>query len=90
MLQAFVEEYEELDVEPWADTLAQRPAVGWDIEFFCLELPNSAYLRAFQTTRETVLVNFQFADLDEADLLPTFDEITASIECDLEPATSRS
>src|SRR5688500_15802226 len=45
---AYRETYDECDVENVRTRIARRPAIGRDVDFFCLELVNSAWLRVFQ------------------------------------------
>src|SRR5882724_11392301 len=58
-LAAFREEYEDLDVYEMSTSVCGFPTVAHDIEFFCLELVNSAWVRAFSTPAFTVLVLYQ-------------------------------
>ena len=46
-LDTFREEYEELDVYPVVETICQRESIARELEFVCLEMINSAFLRAF-------------------------------------------
>lgn len=81
-VQAFRDEYAELDVYSADAQVASRPAVGCDVDFFCLELCNTALLRAFQTGRFTVLVLFQSSDAELPDARPVFDQVCRSLNCD--------
>ena len=61
-LNAFREEYEELDIYPVAETICHRESIARDLEFVCLEMMNSAFLRAFKTDGFTVLILYQGTD----------------------------
>ena len=75
------EEYDELDDYSSRDTLCGRDTVACDLEFVCLELLNSAYLRAFRTDNFSALVYYQGTDQELADTLPVLEAISATLEC---------
>ena len=81
-VEAFRGEYDEFDFYPVSGELCGRPASGGDVEFVCLELINSAFLRAVQTERFTALVLFQGTDTELEETRKTLDAITASLHCD--------
>lgn len=80
-LQAFREEYTELDIYPVKAKVGRRPAVAWDLEFFCLELTNSARIRAFRAPEFTCLLLFQGTDQEFERTEETFLKIARSIRC---------
>jgi len=80
-LDAFREEYTELDIYPVKAKVGRRPAIAWDLEFFCLELTNSARIRAFRAPRFTCLVLFQGTDQEFEKTEETFHKIARSIRC---------
>ncbi|HBH51750.1 MAG TPA: hypothetical protein DDY91_07650 [Planctomycetaceae bacterium] len=80
-LEAFRDEYTELDIYPVKAKVGRRPAVAWDLEFFCLELTNSARIRAFRAPRFTCLVLFQGTDQEFEKTEETFRKIARSIRC---------
>jgi hypothetical protein len=82
VVEAFEEEYEELDVYPADETIAGRDALGRDIDFVCLELTNSAFVRVFRAASCTIVVLSQATDGELDGLLSEFQEITSSLECD--------
>jgi hypothetical protein len=71
-LQAFRDEYTELDIYPTRAQVGRRPAISWDLEFFCLELTNSA---------RTCLLLFQGTDQEFERTEDTFLKIARSIRC---------
>ena len=81
-VDAFRDEYDEIDFYPISDELCGRPASGGDLKFVCLELINSASLRACQTDRFTALVLFQGTDSELEETRETLEAITASLRCD--------
>lgn len=84
-LDAFREEYEEIDVYPSTAQVCQMPTVARDIDFVCLELVNVARIRAFETDEFTAMVLYQGTDQEFADTGPILERITASLTCDAQP-----
>jgi len=81
-LDAFRDEYAEFDVYPSSQTIRGHDAVARDIEFVCLELLNSAFLRAFETDRATVLILYQANDSELESLRTVMEHISASLKLD--------
>ena len=77
-LSAFRDEYDELDVYP---TPAGAPpgAVARDLEFVCLELINSAFVRAFRVGRRTALVLYQGNDRELEQTRDALEAISRSL-----------
>ena len=84
-LGAMQEEYAEMDVEPAAEMIAERAAVGHDVNFFSLDLTNTCWIRALTASRHTVLLFAQANDLDLETAEPTLRAIFASLKL-CEPA----
>jgi len=80
-IDAFREEYDELDDYPSQVRVCRRPTVARDIDFVCLELLNTAGIRAFRTRDFTVLVLFQLTEGERQDAGPVLDRITRSLAC---------
>jgi hypothetical protein len=87
-VKAFQEEYDELDVYASEVELCHRTSVARDVEFVCLELLNSAFLRAFRTSRFSTLVYYQGTDQELEETRAILESITASLECDGEDSLS--
>lgn len=81
-LDAFREEYEELDVYPSKAKLCEQPTVARDIDFVCLELLNAARLRAFRTDDFTALVLYQGTEKEFETAGPVLEKITRSLACE--------
>jgi hypothetical protein len=81
VIDAFQEEYEELDDYPSKVRLCRSPTVARDIDFVCLELLNTAGVRAFRVRDFTVLVLFQMTEGERAELGPVLERITRSLTC---------
>jgi hypothetical protein len=78
-IEAFREEYPEVDVYASAARTGERAGVARDLDFVCFELINSAFLRAFQTERFTVLVLYQGFDAELETTRPLLEAISASL-----------
>jgi hypothetical protein len=78
-LAALREDYPELEAEKVADRVAKRPARGYDIQFFSMDLVNTCWVRSFRTKTQTVLMMFQTNDLELEDVEPVFQAIKASV-----------
>ncbi|MBX3442393.1 MAG: hypothetical protein KF774_08295 [Planctomyces sp.] len=79
-VQAFREEYDELDIDESTLDLADQPALAVDLDFACFELLNSAFLRAFSVPGRTVLVLYQMTDHELEFLEPIFEAINSSLK----------
>ena len=80
-VEAFREEYDELDDYPSKVRLCRRPTVSRDVDFVCLELLNSAGIRAFRAADFTVLVLYQFTEAERSDAAPILERITRNLSC---------
>jgi hypothetical protein len=79
VLDAFREEYDELDVYPSKARLCRRPTVAFDVDFICLELLNVARIRATRMADLTLLVLFQGTDAEFERTGPILEKITGSL-----------
>ncbi|HEX4590630.1 MAG TPA: hypothetical protein VH120_11905 [Gemmataceae bacterium] len=73
-------EYEGLEAEPKVESIAGQPAVGHDVRFFSFDLTNTAGIRSFRSEGGTVLVLWQFNDLEQEQSEPVLKAICASIQ----------
>lgn len=69
-LGAMREEYPDLDASDAVETIDGHNAVGHDLEFLALDLPNSCVIRAFRSPRRSILVFCQWSDLDDDEMGP--------------------
>lgn len=79
-LETMRDEYPELDSIAIRTTIARRPAIGHDVNFFSLDLTNTCWIRALRGEFITLLVFAQTTDLELAGDEPLFRAICASIE----------
>lgn len=82
VVSAFENDYEDVDVVSTIDNLAGLPALGRDVDFVCYDLVNSAVIRAFQTSLQTVLVLYQGTDHELETTRTQLKAITDSLWCD--------
>jgi len=81
-LQAFEDEYNEVDVSEVGEVLSGHAAEGIDIDFVCLELLNVASLRSFITEDSTFLIMYQTTGDELDELTPVFEAMNRSFRCD--------
>jgi hypothetical protein len=74
--------YDELDDEPTAETFAGREMIGREMNFYCLDLTNTAVARSFATEQGSYLVFCQSDDREYALVAPVFEAITRSLSTD--------
>jgi len=85
VIETFREEYDEIDVYPSHSRTVDQEAVARDIEFFCLEMVNGAFVRVFETERFTGLILFQGTETELQETRALLDGISASLRCGPDP-----
>lgn len=78
-LAALRKVYEELDAEPVSEVIGELELLGFDANFYCLDLTNTAYIRAFQTPDASYLILCQAEDRELAEIDPVFRAMTTSL-----------
>jgi hypothetical protein len=78
-LKAMRQEYDELDAEPVQERAFGHELIGYDLNFYCLDLTNTALVRAVQTADATYLILCQAEDREFAEVEPVFRAMTASL-----------
>lgn len=76
---AFEDEYEEIDIYKCEASICDRRSVARDVEFVCLELVNSAFLRAVRLGERSALVLYQGTDHELEETRETLEEISSSL-----------
>jgi hypothetical protein len=71
-------EYQDLDSEAVADKVAGHPLTGFDLNFYCLDLTNTAQVRTLETSDAIYLLLCQAEDREWERISPVFAAITAS------------
>ena len=72
-------EYEELEAEEICETIADREIVGYDLNFYCLDLTNTARIRCLRTDRNTFTVFCQAEDREFDQIQRVFQAMTTSL-----------
>jgi hypothetical protein len=79
VVQAMKEEYEDLEAEETSETLAGREMIGYDLNFFCFDLTNTAQIRCVQVAQTTYSIFCQAEDREFDRIHRVFQAITASL-----------
>ena len=79
VLDALRQEYTELDVEQATQQIGNCDLIGYDVNFCCLDLTNTAQIRGFQTQRGTYVLLWQAEDGDFVQLEPVFLAMATSL-----------
>ena len=84
VLAAMREEYPDIDVDDFIDSLAGEPTVGHEMHFFSLDLTNTCWTRSIYSARGTLLVMCQTNDLEWDENEPVLRAMCASLELEEE------
>ena len=79
-LAAIRTEYPDAEAEAVVESLADRPALGHDIDFLTLDTTTSCWTRCVDTADGPLLVLCQVSDFDRAVNEPVLNAITTSLE----------
>jgi hypothetical protein len=79
-LKAMREEYPDLDAVTVLETIGEHSVTGHDVEFFALDIANSASIRSFSTPRRTVLFFGQWTELGDNNLADVVRSMFGSLE----------
>jgi hypothetical protein len=71
-------EYQELDSEPVTDTIEGRALPGFDLNFYCLDLTNTAQIRTLSTPFAVYLLICQAEDREWESVSQVFAAMTTS------------
>lgn len=78
-VDGILEEYGDVDVEEAQQMISGRELVGFDLNFFCMDLTSTAKVRCLRTSAATYSVFTQAEDSDFERLARVFDAVTASL-----------
>ena len=79
MLEGLRAEHQGADIEPVVELVAGQEMVGYDINFVCLDLINTALIRGFQTSQASYAMLWQAEDREFAAVEPVFQAISKSL-----------
>lgn len=71
--------YPQLDSEAVEETVAGRRLSGYDMNFYCLDLTNTAGVRGLQNDDTILVIFWQAEDREFAEIEPIFRAMTASL-----------
>jgi hypothetical protein len=78
-LRTMKEVYDELDAESVEETIGEMELVGCDMNFYCLDLTNTAAVRSGRTDEATLVIFWQADDRELAEVESVFRAITLSL-----------
>ncbi|APZ91455.1 hypothetical protein [Fuerstiella marisgermanici] len=81
-VEAFQDEYDDVEVEEPDASLAGLPACSRNLTFFCLELMNSVGLSSVRTMNFTLLAWWQGTHHELSEAQPMIDHMTNSVRID--------
>ena len=84
-VEAMKGEYEELEVEETQEAISDREMVGYDLNFYYLDLTNTASVRCVRTDRATYAVFYQAEDREFEEVQAVFRAMTTSFLENLKP-----
>lgn len=82
---AMRQEYDNLDAVGAEETVAGHRLAGQDLNFYCLDLTNTALIRGVRTPAATLLIFCQADDREFERIHPVFRAMTASLLSDMRP-----
>jgi len=88
-VEAMKQEYEGLEAEETREALAGRELIGYDLNFYYLDLTNTAQIRYLRTERTTYTVFCQAEDREFDRIELVFRAMTASLLSGLEEQNDR-
>ncbi|MCA9040732.1 MAG: hypothetical protein KDA65_10325 [Planctomycetaceae bacterium] len=80
-VETYRNEYQEIDIDQSEQTVGDHLSLAVDIEFLCLDLPNTAFIRTFVTDRFTVLILAQYPG-GETGTEAILHQMTQSLRCE--------
>ena len=78
-LQVMRDEYEDVEAEAFQETFDHLEVLGYDMTFYCLDLTNTAQVRAFRDEVASYVVFCQAEDRDFEEAEPVFAAITLAL-----------
>ncbi len=88
-VDAMKQEYQDLDAEEAGDVVAGREMVGYDLNFYCLDLTNTAQIRCLKADRATYSFFCQAEDREFDQVQLVFQAMTTSLLSQLKDLSYR-
>jgi hypothetical protein len=79
VLNAMRQEYAELDAEPVSEVIGSYDLVGFDLNFFCLDLTNTASIRSLRVDHTTFTIFCQAEDREFREVDSVFRAMTMTL-----------
>lgn len=79
VLDALADEYQDVDSKAVSDQIESQAMVGYNVNFYCLDMTTSAIIRGFQTLRASYVLLCQAEDREFAQIQPVFHAMTTSL-----------
>jgi hypothetical protein len=83
-LEAFREEYEDVESEPVSEEIMDHAATGFDLDFFCLDLLVTCQVRSFILAGQTLLLIYQAESQEFETRCEVFEAMTRSLFLDVD------
>ena len=80
VLATLREEYPDLEDDPFEEVVNKRLVSGYEVQFFALDLANTARIRSFRTLNRTILIYGQWADLVDDEVSDLADHVIRAVE----------
>ncbi len=90
VVDAMRQEYDSLEAHQTRDTIAGHELVGYDLFFYCLDMTNTAQVRAASIRGSTCVVFQQAEDHDFEGLGPVFRAMSTSLFSEMQDLPWRS
>ena len=79
VLEGLRESYETLEADEVVESIAETPAVGFNVHFFHLDLTNTAWIRTLPCGTGSLLIMAQTCDTEVEEFEPLFQEMLAGL-----------
>ncbi len=78
-LEMMQKEYDNLDSEVASESISDHDMIGYDLNFYCLDLTNTTHIRSCRTADSTYLVFYQAEDREFEKIAPVFRAMITSL-----------
>jgi hypothetical protein len=82
VVEELEKEYDDLESEAASERIGEIETIGYDINFYCLDLTNTAWVRAWTNDKNTCLLMCQAEDREFDTLAKVFRAMTLSLLAD--------